>query len=154
VVPAAGRGRGCARLGAIGVIGKHGRVTLSRWACWLTSLTVGLSCAAAVTVFGELSIGALLAVGGTGLLVTVVGLARRAGEAAPPVGRAGLPWLGWLAAGVAWEFFALLDDEVSTVSDLADPVLAHPAVRAAATLAWLLAGAWLLRRPRHRPQQS
>jgi hypothetical protein len=86
------------------------------------------------------------------VLVAVVGLARRAGEAALPVGRRGLPWLGWLAAGVAWELLALLDDDVPTLSDLADPVLAHPPVRAAATVAWLIAGAWLLARPgRHTP---
>ena len=118
----------------------------------LAGLAVGLPCVAAVVVFGELSTGALLAVGGTGVLVAVVGLARRAGEAALPVSRRGLPWLGWLAAGVAWELLALLDDDVPTLSDLADPVLAHLPVRAAATLAWLIAGAWLLARPgRHTP---
>ena len=57
-----------------------------------------------------------------------------------------------LAAGVAWELLALLDDDLTTVSDLADLVLAHPPVRAAATLAWLLAGAWLLTRPGPHPQ--
>ena len=77
-------------------------MTFSARARWLTSLAVGGSCVAAVVVFGELSTGALLAVGGTGVLVAVVGLARRAGEAALPVGRRGLPWLGWLAAAVAW----------------------------------------------------
>jgi hypothetical protein len=127
-------------------------VTFSAGTRWLAGLAVGLPCVAAVVVFGELSTGALLAVGGTGVLVAVVGLARRAGEAALPVGRRCLPWLGWLAAGVAWELLALLDDDVPTVSDLADPVLAHPPVRAAATLAWLIAGAWLLARPgRHTP---
>jgi hypothetical protein len=134
------------------VIGEHERVTFSAGTRWLAGLAVGLPCVAAVVVFGELSTGALLAVGGTGVLVAVVGLARRAGEAALPVGRRGLPWLGWLAAGVAWELLALLDDDVPTLSDLADPVLAHPPVRAAATLAWLIAGAWLLARPgRHAP---
>jgi hypothetical protein len=127
-------------------------VTFSAGTRWLAGLAVGLPCVAAVVVFGELSTGALLAVGGTGVLFAVVGLARRAGEAALPVGRRGLPWQGWLAAGVAWELLALLDDDVPTVSDLADPVLAHPPVRAAATLAWLIAGAWLLARPgRHAP---
>jgi hypothetical protein len=127
-------------------------VTSSAGIRWLAGLAVGLPCVAAVVVFGELSTGALLAVGGTGVLFAVVGLARRAGEAALPVGRRGLPWQGWLAAGVAWELLALLDDDVPTVSDLADPVLAHPPVRAAATLAWLIAGAWLLARPgRHAP---
>jgi hypothetical protein len=134
------------------VIGEHERVTFSACIRWLTGLAVGLSCVAAVIVFGELSTGALLAVGGTGVLVAVVGLARRSGEAALPVGRRGLPWLGWLAAGLAWEFLTLLDDDLLTVSDLADRVLAHPPVRAAATLAWLIAGAWLLTRPRHHPQ--
>jgi hypothetical protein len=134
------------------VIGEHERVTFSAGTRWLAGLAVGLPCVAAVVVFGELSTGALLAVGGTGVLFAVVGLARRAGEAALPVGRRGLPWQGWLAAGVAWELLALLDDDVPTVSDLADPVLAHPPVRAAATLAWLIAGAWLLARPgRHAP---
>ena len=119
---------------------------------WLAGLAVGLLCVAAVVVFGELSTGALLAVGGTGVLFAVVGLARRAGEAALPVGRRGLPWQGWLAAGVAWELLALLDDDLPTVSDLADLVLGHPPVRAAATVAWLIAGAWLLTRPGHHPQ--
>ena len=127
-------------------------MTFSARTRWLTCLAVGLACVAAVAIFGELSTGALLAVGGTGVLVAVVGLARRAGEAARPIGRRGLPWLGWLAAGVAWELLALLDDDVPTVSDLADPMLAHPAARAAATLAWLIAGAWLLTRPGHHPQ--
>jgi hypothetical protein len=134
------------------VIGQHERVAFSACIRWLTGLAVGLSCVVAVVVFGELSTGALLAVGGTGVLVAVVGLARRSGEAALPVGRRGLPWLGWLAAGLAWEFLTLLDDDLLTVSDLADRVLAHPPVRAAATLAWLIAGAWLLTRPRHHPQ--
>jgi hypothetical protein len=134
------------------VIGEHERVTFSAGTRWLAGLAVGLPCVAAVVVFGELSTGALLAVGGTGVLFAVVGLARRAGEAALPVGRRGLPWQGWLAAGVAWELLALLDDDLPTVSDLADLVLAHPPVRAAATLAWLIAGAWLLARPgRHTP---
>ena len=42
---------------------------------------------------------------------------------------------------------ALLDDDVPTVSDLADPVLAVPAIRAAATLLWCAVGAWLVARP-------
>src|SRR3954470_21008742 len=103
--------------------GQHERVTFSACIRWLTGLAVGLSCVAAVIVFGELSTGALLAVGGTGVLVAVVGLARRSGEAALPVGRRGLPWLGWLAAALAWEFLTLLDDDLLTVSDLADRVL-------------------------------
>jgi hypothetical protein len=134
------------------VISEHEPVTFSAGIRWVTSLAVGLSCVVAVLVFGELSTGALLAVGGTGVLVAVVGLVRRAGAAAPSVGRRALPWLGLLAAGVAWELLSLLDDDLTTVSDLADLVLAHPAVRAAATLAWLLAGAWLLTRPGPHPQ--
>jgi hypothetical protein len=150
---AAGRLRGAHDRGPVGVINKHERVTFSRWTLLLAFLAVGLPCVAAVIVFGELSTGALLAVGGTALLVSVVGLTRRVGEAAPPIGHSGLAWLAWLAAGLTWEFFTLLDDDVPTVSDLADPVLAHPPMRAAATLAWLIAGAWLLTRPRHHPQQ-
>ena len=111
------------------------------------------ACIAAVTVFGELSTGALLAVGGTGLLVAVLGLARHAGEAAAAVGRRGLPWLVWLAAAVAWEVVTLLDDDLPTVSDLADPLLSHPPVRGAATVGWLVAGAWLITRPGSRPER-
>lgn len=119
----------------------------------LASLALGVPCVAAVMLFGELSTGALLAVGGTGVLVAAVGLARSAGEAAPPVGRRGLPWLGWLAAALAWEAVALLDADVPTASDLADPLLALPPVRGAATACWLLAGAWLVGRPAHRPER-
>lgn len=104
---------------------------------------------AAVTVYGELSTEALVAVGVTGAAVATVGLARRAGEAAPPVGRSGLPWLVWAAAAVSWELVTLVHDSLYTLSDIADPVLAHPPLRAAATVAWLLAGAWLLDRRRH-----
>ena len=114
---------------------------------------VAVLCVAAVVSSGELSAGALLAVGGTGVLVAVVGLAGSAGEAAPPVGRRGRPWLGWLAAALAWEVVTLLDDDLPTVSDLADPLLAHPPVRGAATATWLLAGAWLIARPRHRAER-
>jgi hypothetical protein len=103
--------------------------------------------------FGELSTGALVAVGGTGVLVAVVGLADRAGEAAPPVGRRGLPWVGWLAAAVAWEVLALLDEDLPTLSDLADPLLAHPPVRGVATVVWLVVGVWLVARPRHGPER-
>jgi hypothetical protein len=55
-----------------------------------------------------------------------------------------------VAAVVGWELITLADDDMPTVSDLADPALAHPALRGAATLCWLAAGAWLLTRPRHR----
>ena len=59
---------------------------------------------------------------------------------------------GMAGGGVAWELLTLLDDDLPTVSDLADLVLAHPPVRAAATLAWMIAGAWLLTRPGPHPQ--
>jgi hypothetical protein len=118
----------------------------------LTAAAVAVPCVATVVVWGELSLGALLAVVTAGVIVVGLGLARRAGEAAPPVGRRGVPWLGWLMAAVAWELVTLADDDVPTVSDLADPLLAHPVLRGAATLAWLAAGAWLLARPgRRRP---
>jgi len=131
-------------------VGEHARVGSSRRACRLPRLVAAAACVAAVVSFGELSVGALLAVGGAGVLVAVVGLAGRSGEAAPPVGRRGRPWLGWLAVAVTWEVVTLLDDDLPTVSDLADPLLAHPPVRGAATAAWLLAGAWLVARPGHR----
>ena len=80
---AVGPAPGCARSGTVlGVIGEHERVTFFAGTRWLAGLAVGLLCVAAVVVFGELSTGALLAVGGTGVLVAVVGLVRRAGEAA------------------------------------------------------------------------
>jgi hypothetical protein len=90
-----------------------------------------------------------VAVAATGLLVAGAGILRRAGEAAAPVGRGALPWLAWLAALAAWEALALAGQDIPTVSDLADPVLAHPLVRAAATAGWLAVGAWLIGRPRH-----
>ena len=125
----------------------------SRRARRLAWAGVAVACVLAVVVFGELSTGALLVVGGTGLLVTAVGLARRAGEGAAPIGRRGLPWLLYLAAGLAWEVVTLVDDGLPTVSDLADPLLASPAARGAATGGWLVLGAWLVTRPRRRPQR-
>lgn len=119
----------------------------SRGARRLAWLAVWVPCVVAVTVYGELSSGALLGVGTTGTLLVGVGLARRAGEAAPPVGRDGVPWLGWLGAVAAWELLTLVDDSLSTLSDLMDPVLAHPGARGLATLGWLAGGAWLLGRP-------
>jgi hypothetical protein len=113
-----------------------------------------MSCVAAVMAWGELSLGAFLAVGATGAIIAGVGLVRRSGEAAPPVGRRGVPWLVWATAAVSWELVALADDDVPTLSDLADPALAHPALRGIATLCWLAAGAWLLARPRHRTSAS
>ena len=126
----------------------------SRSARRLTWPAVAVPCVAAVVVSGELSTGALLAVGGTGVLVAVVGLAGRAGRTAPPVGRRGLPWVGWLAAVVAWEVVTLLDDDLPTLSDLADVLLAHPLARGAATVGWLVAGAWLVARPGRAAERS
>jgi hypothetical protein len=114
----------------------------------------GTACVCAVAVFGELSAGALVAVAVTGLLVAGAGLLRRAGEAAAPVGRSALPWLAWLAALAAWEALALATDRVPALSDLLDPVLAQPLVRAAATAGWLAVGAWLVGRPAHRRQRG
>jgi hypothetical protein len=114
----------------------------------LTWAALAVPCAAGVAVAGELSAGALLAVGAAGVVVSVVALTRRAGRASPPVGRRGLPWLGWLVLAVAWEV-ATLAGGLPTLSDLADPALAHPAGRAAATVCWVAAGAWLATRPRH-----
>jgi len=108
---------------------------------------VAAPCAVAVAVWGELSLGALVAVGTAGTLVVLVGLTRRSGEASPTVGRRALPWLVGLAAVTSWEVVALLSDEVPTVSDLADPVLARPVLRAVVTVAWLAGGAWLVARP-------
>ncbi|WP_448616939.1 hypothetical protein [Modestobacter sp. URMC 112] len=121
--------------------------------CRLTSAAVAVPCVLAVATAGELSVGALLAVGTAGAMVTGLALALRSGEAAAPVGRRGLPWLGWLAVVVSWELVTLADDDVPTVSDLADPLLAHPVVRGGATVCWLAAGAWLLARPR-RPRRT
>lgn len=113
-------------------------------------LVTGLPCVVVVAVHGELSPEALVAVTATGLVLTGLGLAARAGVAAPPVGRAALPWLLWLLVAVAWELLTLVHDALPTLSDVLDPVLAHPPVRAAATVLWLAVGAWLLTRPSDR----
>ncbi len=134
-------------------MGEHAPVVSSRSVAGLTWLALAVGCVAAVVVFGELSTGALLAVGGTAALGAAVGVHRRAGAAARPVGRRGLPWLGWVAAGLLWEAVTLLDDDLPTVSDLGDPLLAAPPARAAATVVWLVAGAWLVTRPRTRPDR-
>ena len=118
----------------------------SRSARRLTCAAAAVACAVAVAVAGELSSGALLAVAAAGAVVTAAGLARRTGAGAAPVGRRGLPWLGWLGAAVAWELVTLADDDLPTLSDLADPVLASPVLRGGATLAWLAAGTWLVTR--------
>ncbi len=68
---------------------------------------LGVPCVAVVAIHGELSTAALLAVAVTGVALASVGLVRRAGEAAPPVGRRGLPWLAWLAAAGSWELLTL-----------------------------------------------
>jgi hypothetical protein len=114
---------------------------------WVALRAAGLPCVVVVSVYGELSTPALVAVALTGALLAVVGLVRRAGLAAPAVGRRGVAWLGWLAAAMALETLTLLDDDLRTLSDLLDPVLAHPAARGAATASWLAAGAWLVTRP-------
>lgn len=110
-------------------------------------ISLGSVCVGTVAVFGELSVEALVAVSATGVIVLSAALTRRAGEATEPVGRRGLPWLAWLAAALAWELLVLADDAQPTLSDLMDPVLVHPAPRAAATAVWLAAGVWLLARP-------
>ncbi|MGY1604568.1 hypothetical protein [Geodermatophilus sp. SYSU D00815] len=120
----------------------------SRTARRLTPVVLGVPCTAAVTAYGELSAGALVAVAVTGLALAGTALALRAGAAAPAVGRRGVPWLGLLGAAVCWELLLLGDDRLPTLSDALDPVLAHPPVRGLATVVWLVVGAWLLARPR------
>ena len=122
----------------------------SRWASQGALLSVGAACVAVVAVHGELSGQALVAVAGTGTVLTAVGLVRGAGLAADPVGRSGAPWLLWLAAVLAWELLTFVAAGLPTLSDLLDPVLAHPAPRGAATVGWLAAGAWLIGRPGRR----
>lgn len=105
--------------------------------------------AATVARFGELSIEAFVAVMVAGVAVMSVGLWRRSGSAAQFVGPGGFLWLGWVTAVSAWELAMFLDDtRFPTLSDLMDPVLAHPVVRGTATVAWFAAGVWLVRRPR------
>ena len=102
----------------------------------------------AVGVFGELSSGALVAVTAAGAALAAVALARHAGAGSPPAGRP-FPTVATalLAAAAVVELVALAHDDLPTFSDLLDPVLAHPLVRAAATAGWLAAGAWLAARP-------
>ncbi|KGH44981.1 hypothetical protein IN07_20065 [Modestobacter caceresii] len=119
----------------------------------LTFAAMALSCVAAVLVWGELSVGALVVIGAAGTAVVVVALVRQSGQTAPPVGRRGLPWLALVTAAVSWELVTLADDQLPTASDLADPFLAEPLLRGAATVCWLAIGAWLLDRPRRRPQR-
>ncbi|MCZ2826144.1 MULTISPECIES: hypothetical protein [unclassified Modestobacter] len=119
----------------------------------LTFAAAALPCVAAVMIWGELSVEALVVIGTAGTAVVVVALVRQSGETAPPVGRRGLPWLALVTAAVSWELVTLADDELPTASDLADPLLAEPLLRGAATVCWLAVGAWLLDHPRRRPQR-
>ncbi|GAB3307613.1 hypothetical protein GCM10027451_15780 [Geodermatophilus aquaeductus] len=108
---------------------------------------LALGCAAAVAGYGELHPGSLVAVAATGTLIAGVGLIRRTGAGSPSEGRLpSAPLLLWAVLAVV-EVVALLHDDVPTVSDLVDPALAVPAVRAAATLVWCAVGAWLVARP-------
>ena len=111
---------------------------------------VAVACVAAVGAGGEFSTAALIAVLTTGGLLGFRGLSRRAGRAAPRVGRRALPWLFWLGALLAWESTALAHEALPTVSDLLDPVLREPLPRATATVGWLAAGVWLVTRPSDR----
>jgi hypothetical protein len=108
---------------------------------------LALGCAAAVAAYGELHAGSLVAVGATGTLIAGVGLIRRTGAGSPSRGRLSSAWLLLGAVLAVVEVVALLDDGVPTVSDLADPALAVPAIRAATTLVWCAVGAWLVARP-------
>jgi Family of unknown function (DUF6186) len=106
-----------------------------------------LAVALAVGLGGELSPAAHVAVLTAGGAVLGAGLMRRAGAGSARVGRRSAPWLASSILVLAWEAVALADDDLPTISDLLDPVLAPAAVRAAATLAWLTVGAWLSARP-------
>jgi Family of unknown function (DUF6186) len=110
-------------------------------------VVLALGCAAAVAAYGELHAGSLVAVATTGTLIAGVGLSRRTGAGSPSDGRLPRAWLLLGAVLAVVEVVALLDDDVPTVSDLADPVLAVPVIRAAATLGWCAGGAWLVARP-------
>ena len=105
----------------------------------------------AVAVSGELSPAALLAVAAAGGVVTAVALVRRAGAGSPEVGRPLRVPVVLVAAAAAVELVALARDDLPTLSDLLDPVLAHPVARAAATAGWLATGAWLATRPNGEP---
>jgi hypothetical protein len=105
------------------------------------------ACATAMAWFGELSPGAMAAVTSTGALVAASGIARRAGAGSPAVGRPRFAWLLLAGAVAAYEAVALFRGDVPSLSALADPLLAVPAVRGAATILWLAAGAWLAARP-------
>lgn len=111
------------------------------------AVACALGVALAVGLGGELSPSAHVAVLTAGAGVVAVGLARRAGAGSRPVNRRASAWLGVPALVLAWEALALADDDLPTISDLLDPVLAPFAARATATLAWLAVGAWLGTRP-------
>jgi len=83
----------------------------------------------------------------TQTLVAGVGLIRRTGAGSPSEGRLPSAWLLLGALLAVFEVVALLHDGVPTVSDVADPALAVPVIRAAATLLWCVVGAWLVARP-------
>ena len=108
---------------------------------------LALGCAAAVAAYGELDPGSLVAVTTTGTLVAGVGLLRRTGAGSPSAGRPLIAWLLLGAVLASFEVVALLHDGIPTVSDLADPALAVPVVRATATVLWCALGAWLVARP-------
>ena len=111
------------------------------------ALVLGPPCVAAVAVGGELSPLALVAVVGTGAALAALGMTRRSGAGAAPVGPRGAAWLVWALALLAWELLTLASEVMPTLSDLADPVLTHAVPRGAATAAWLGLGAWLVSRP-------
>jgi hypothetical protein len=125
------------------VLSSRVRAVLTVAACAGCALGVAL----VVGLSGELSPGAHLAVLTAGAVVVGVGLARRTGAGSPPAGRTARLWLVCLGLALAGEAVALADEELPTVSDLLDPVLAPWPVRAAATLAWLVAGARLVTTP-------
>ena len=108
---------------------------------------LALGCAAAVAAYGELHAGSLVAVATTGTLIAGVGLIRRTGAGSPSGGSLPSAWPLLGAVLVVVEAVALPDDDIPTVSDLADPALAVPVIRAAATLLWCVVGAWLVARP-------
>ena len=104
--------------------------------------------AATVGTYGELTPEAFVAVLLAGSALSAVALRRRSGSGAERAPRAALAWLVWLVAVGVWELNTVLhESRLPTLSDLMDPILAHPLIRAAATVAWFLAGIWLLARP-------
>lgn len=104
--------------------------------------------AATVGTYGELTPEAFVAVIVAGFALSGVALRRRSGSGAEPASRTALVWLVWLVAVGLWELNTVLhESRLPTLSDLMDPILAHPLIRATATAAWFLAGIWLLARP-------